>query len=219
MQLASVLLARYYALVQIEDLNLAGTVFYPELVSGLVERYEFQKYPTQPGDFDETKGIEFASGRWGETAIDKVVILNSGIYLDTSTNTDTSERLLLEALDWAVKNFRITFRREMIKRCVYLSQVTFYSGVPILALNPVLTKISNTITKEVTKSFGQQLEYENAAISMSYDQLATRLGTAAFTVQRREGVPFAENKYFSTAPVKTEIHLQLLEQLERECTR
>ncbi len=91
MQLASVLLARVYAVFQIEDLNPQGTVFYPEVAKRLVERYDFHKYPTKPEEFHKSKSIEFHTGRLGETVLEKVVILSSGIYVNTGASTDASE--------------------------------------------------------------------------------------------------------------------------------
>jgi hypothetical protein len=39
---------------------------------------------------------------------------------------------------------------------------------------------------------------------------------AAFTIQRRGQTPFEENKYFSEAPLPTDIHINLLEQFEAD---
>jgi hypothetical protein len=215
MRLASVLLARYYGLVQIEDLNLNGTVYYPEVTAKLVERYGFMKYPTGADAFDETKGIEFNAGRAGKQVIDKLMILSSGVYLDTPIDTTTSEALWFEMMEWAVNEFGVTFSPEMVTRCAYVSNVTFHSDAPILAVNPIMSEIGKVVAAQVESSFKLSLDYEPAAVSITFDQLATKLGPAAFTVQRREGVPFGENKYFSTAPLKTEIHLDLLERWER----
>ena len=57
-----------------------------------------------------------------------------------------------------------------------------------------------------------------ASIVITFDQQATKLGTAPFTIQRREGVPFGENKYWSSAPVNTDLHLKLIAQWERAMT-
>jgi hypothetical protein len=219
MHLASVSLARYYGLVQIEDLNLGGTVYLPEVGAALVQRYGFQKYPTKPEEFDEGKGIEFLSGRLGKRVIDKLMIIDSGVYLDTQIDTAASEELWHDLMSWAVKTFGVTFKREMVKHSAYVSTVTFHSDVNMLNLNPVFDEIAAVATSEVEQNFGRRLEYEPAAVSITYDQLSTKFGTAAFTVQRREGVPFKDGKYFSTAPVKTEIHLQLLEKWENAVTR
>ena len=215
MHLASVLLARYYGLIQIDDLNLNGVLYYPELIAALVERYGFMKYPTGVDTLDENKGIEFIGGRSGKRVIEKLVILDSGIYLDTAINTAASVALWHELMEWAVQRFGLTFKPEMVKRAAYVSNVTFHTDVPILALNPMLAEIGAVTTAEVERNFSRRLDYEPAAISITFDQLLTKIGTAAFTIQRREGVPFGENKYFSTAPLKTEIHLDLLERWER----
>jgi hypothetical protein len=215
MQLASVSLARYYGLVQIEDLNLGGTVFLPEIGAALVQRYGFLKHPTKPEEFDEGKGIEFGTGRLGKRVIDKLMILDSGIYLDTQINTAASEELWYEMMEWAVQSFGVTFKKEMVKRCAYVSTLTFHSEAPMLSLNSIFSEIKDVVTSEVERNFGRRLEYQPAAVSITYDQLTTKFGTAAFTVQRREGVPFGEGKYFATAPLKTEIHLDLLEKWEK----
>lgn len=219
MRLASVSLARYYGLVQIEDLNLGGTVYLPEVGAALVKRYGFLKYPTKPEEFDESKGIEFLNGRLGKRVIDRLMIIDSGVYLDTQIDTAASEELWYELMNWAVETFGITFKREMVKHVAYVSTVTFHSNVPMLKLNSIFDEIAAVATSEVERNFGRKLEYEPAGVSITYDQLQTKFGTAAFTVQRREGVPFGDGKYFSTAPLKTEVHLKLLEKWEKAATR
>jgi hypothetical protein len=215
MNLASVSLARYYGLVQIEDLNLGGTVYLPEVGAALVQRYGFLKYPTKPEEFNEGKGIEFLNGRLGKRVIDKLMIIDSGVYLDTQIDTAASEELWYELMNWAVETFGVTFKREMVKHAAYVSTVTFFSDAPMLKLNSIFDEIGSVVTSEVERNFGRKLEYQPAVVSITYDQLLTKFGTAAFTVQRREGVSFGDGKYFSTAPVKTEIHLELLEKWER----
>lgn len=214
MQLASVLLARYFGLIQIEDLNLNGTLYWPEIIPALVERYGFVKYPTSFDSLDESKGIELVGGRFGKQVIEKLVILDTGIYLDTSISTAVAEELWYGLMDWATQKLGVTFKPDMIKRAVYVSHVTFHSEVPILSVNPILTKIGAVVTEQVEKCYRQRLEYEPAVISITFDQQLTKLGTAPFTIQRREGAPFEENKYFSSAPLRTNQHLEMLEAFE-----
>jgi len=214
MQLASVMLARYFGLVQLGELNLNGRLYYPELVAALVERYGFIKYPTDFTTVDESKGVEFTGGRSGNHVIDKLVLLDIGIYLDTSVNTTLSQELWLELAEWAVQALGATFNPSMVKRHVYVSQVTFNSDLPILAVNPILAKIGAVVTQEVENNYKRCLEYEPTGVVIGFDAESTKLGTAPFTVQRREGVPFSENKYFSSAPLKTDLHMELLRMWE-----
>jgi hypothetical protein len=211
MRLASVLLARYFGLVQIGELNLNGDLYYPELVKALVDRYGFIKHPTEFDSIDESKGVEFIGGKSGKRVIEKLVILDTGIYLDTVVNTATSQELWLELMEWAVQTLGATFQPDMVKRHVYVSHVTFQSDAPIMAVNPILAKIANVVTGEVERNYKRRLEYEPAGFSIHFDMESTKLGTAPFTVQRREGVPYSENKYYSSAPVQTDLHLELLQ--------
>ena len=219
MQLTSVLLARVYALFQTEDLNPKGTVFYPDVVKLLVERYEFNKYPTKEEELDESKGIEFHTGRSGTTVIEKVVILNSGIYVDTLASTDASEEILLDAMAWATKEFGLMFKPEMLKRRAYISNITFHSDAPLLDFHPTFAKVCNIMTKEVTENFGQNLKYMPSGIAMTFDPRSTNFGTSPFTLLRREGAPWDEKKYFSASPLRTKIHISLIEEMEKDLSR
>jgi hypothetical protein len=53
-------------------------------------------------------------------AIDRLVILSSGIYVDTSADTDVSEAILQHALTWASSEFGVAYCPEMIKRPAHL---------------------------------------------------------------------------------------------------
>ncbi len=215
MKRSAVLLARYYGLIQIEDLNNEGSLYYPDIVAALVERYGFLKFPQKIEDFDEVKGIEFVGGKVGKYVIEKLMLFNSGIYIDTQSSTDVSEAIWHEMMDWAVGKFGLTFRPEMVTRAAYVSNVTFHSDVPMLAVNPVLDNIAKRVSDEVAENFKQVLEFEPASVALSFDSLSTKFGVAGFSLQRREGVAFWENKYFSGAPLKTSVHWELLEEWER----
>ena len=62
MQLKAVLIARVLGFVELATLNPQGRIFFPNIVSGIVGRFNFQKYPTTHEEFDESKGIEFMMG-------------------------------------------------------------------------------------------------------------------------------------------------------------
>jgi len=92
--------------------------------------------------------------------------------------------------------------------------MTFHSDVPILEIHAILRRLCDVLSEEVNANMGQPLRYEATGINLVYDHMTTSFGPAAFSVQRREGVPFSDNKYYSAAPVKTQIHIGLIEELE-----
>lgn len=216
MELASVLLARALAWVEPIDLNPRGAVFYPELTKTLVARYNFQKFPQTLEDFDESKGVTFAVGRLGDTVIEQLVIYTYGIMLDTRVSTQESRRLLEEAFEWGRKELGFVYKPAMVKRWQYASQVTFRSTSPMTGANSAVGKLAASVAKGVADIMGENLKYDLAILSVDYDQLTRKHPLGRFSIQRRDNTPFSENKYFSDAPLPTDIHIQLLEQFEKD---
>ena len=60
------------------------------------------------------------------------------------------------------------------------------------------------------------MRYDLAVLSIDYDQLTRKHPLGRFSIQRRDNTPFSENKYFSDAPLPTDVHIQLLEQFEKD---
>ena len=132
MNLSAILLARVLGFVETFDLNPKGKTFFPDLVQEAVQRYRFQKFPQSLEDFDETKGVVFEEGRSGDDTIQKLTIFNTVLVLETRSNTDNSKRILEEMLVWGKQNFDLNYHPGMIKRFAYVSDVSFYSDVPLM---------------------------------------------------------------------------------------
>jgi len=71
-------------------------------------------------------------------------------------------------------------------------------------------------SKGVADTMGENLKYDLSILSIDYDQLTRKHPLGRFSIQRRDNTPFSENKYFSDAPLPTDVHLRLLEQFERD---
>lgn len=216
MELTSVLLARASAWVEPGDLNPRGAVFYPDLVKTLVARYNFQKFPEKLEDFDESKGVSFGVGRLGGTVIDQLVIYTYGVMLDTRVSTQESRRLLEEAFEWGRREHAFAYKPDMVKRWQYASQVTFRSTAPMTGANSAVGKLAAAVAKGVVDVTGEHLKYDLTFLTIDYDQLTRKHPLGRFSIQRRDNTPFSENKYFSEAPLPTDLHIQLLERFEKD---
>ena len=215
MQLASVILARAIAYVESFDLNPRGKVFYPELVQSLVERYKFQKFPKGSDEFDESKGVVFEDGKFGSKIIQKFTIFTTLLALETRSNTADSQQLIEDMLIWAAKKFGLAYVPGMIKHFGYISDLTFYSDVPILgaACQPLIDLAAKTgaALSEIHK---EPFEYYPANLAVGHDPLSRKNGIAPFTITHRAEARYSENKYFSEAPLPTDIHIAFLEEFE-----
>ncbi len=214
MQLSAILLARVIFFVESADLNPRGAAFYPDVIRAFVERYRFQTYPQRAEDFDESKGVTLAMGRLGNVTIDKVVIYNWGLSLDTTSSTDDSEELLDSALAWGAESLHLHYSRDMIKRKSYVSQISFFTDVPMLSLHPMLATTGDAISSAVKQHLKLPYKFHPRGIVFGIDPEEQRIPIPPFTLERRDGIAFSENKYFSSAPVPTRIHLQVVEAFE-----
>lgn len=214
MELSAVILARAVASVESYDLNPFGKLYYPDLARKLVERYGFQKFPQLAEDFDETKGVTFANGRFNGVVIDQLMIFTFGTALDTRTTTSDSKSLLTEAFQWLRKDLGIDYSPTAIRGWLYASQLTFHSKARLTSLHPALEKLCSSLTDSVRGYTEEVPPYETTILAFDYDQLRRKHPVGRFSIQRRDNVPFSDNKYFSDAPLETEVHIRLLEELE-----
>lgn len=217
MQLAAVLLARVLLFVESFDLNPRGEAYYPDIVRGIVEKCGFQKFPQKLEEFDEVKGVEFVGGRWGDVTIETMKIFTNGLMLDTRVSTAESDRVLAEALAWSVSTLGLVYSPRMINRRGYVSHLTFHTNVPILGtLDSPVSKLTRSANEAVARITGDETHWEPIVLTLQSDQVPRKSLNAPFTIQRRAEVAFSDNKYFSEAPLPTDIHIGLLEQFESD---
>jgi hypothetical protein len=211
MELAAILLAKTLAFVESADMNPHGSVFFPDLVKALVARYNFQTIPKTREETEKGKGTTFALGRFGNTVIEELTFFPFGITLSTRVSTTESRRLLDDAFLWGQKEFGLIVKNA---RWQYESQVTFHSKVPLTSMNPAAQIIAEVLARNAKAVTGDELKYELTAVQWEFDQLKRKYSLGRFSIQRRDNTPFSDNKYFSDAPLETEVHLKALEEFE-----
>ena len=216
MKLSAVILARVLAYVESFDLNPRGKVYYPDIVRALAERYNFQKFPQALEEFNEANGVKFIEGLAGNNVIQKLVIWDSLLVLETRSSTDDSKRILEEMLTWGTEKLGLNYHPGMIKHFAYVSDLSFYSDVPLLNLNPAAANLALKTSQALSEIWQEQIHYEPADLRIGHDPTVRKYGIAPFSISRRAEAKFSENKYFSEAPLPTEIHLALLEQYEKD---
>lgn len=216
MEISAIILARVLYFIESLELNPRGRLFYPDLVSALVEQCGFQKFPQSIQDFDETKGIEFASGKWGNTVIEAFKIYNTGLQVDTRASTAESERILREALEWAISKLGVVYRPSMLSRKAYVSDLVFRTEVPILNGYSPLSKLCDRAHAALVEVSRDNVPWQPVMLTMQSEGVPRKPIHAPFTIQRRNEAFFSENKYFSEAPLPTDVHIRLLEQFETD---
>jgi len=147
------------------------------------------------------------------------VIWNTLLVLETRSSTTDSKEILEEILHWGTKKFGITYREGMIKHYGYVSDLTFYSDVPLLSLNPAVAKLATKASQKLTDVWREPIEYEGLTFALGHDPTARKYAIAPFSIARRAEAKFSENKYYSEAPLPTDIHISLLQEFEADLRR
>lgn len=218
MKLSAIILARALGYIEIFDLSPRGRVFLPEIIPAIVKRFNFQKFPKLPEDLDESKGIEFYDGKAGDKVIEKFAIWNTLLVVETRSNTEDSKKILEEMLIWGATEFGLNYHQGMVKQFAYVSDVTFYSDIPLLSVSPVLTNLATKTSKFLSDIWREPIEYEPLNLVIGHDPMARKYGIAPFSITRRAESRFSENKYFSEAPLPTDVHIRCLQEFENELT-
>ncbi|HZZ17418.1 MAG TPA: hypothetical protein VFE08_15835 [Candidatus Sulfotelmatobacter sp.] len=216
MELKAVITARFLGFVELATLNPGGKVFFPAVVPAIVEKFDFQKYPTTFEQFDESKGVEFFDGQWDGVNVSKLTIYNNGLLVDTQSSTDDSERIVIESLAWASKKFGITFNPKMIYRRRYLSDIVFSTDVPILDGFAPIDNLRKNLSDMMESVIDERLQYAAIRLDVDFERFQRPAPIAPLTIQRRNDYAFADDTYFSEAPLPTSLHLALVEEYEKD---
>ncbi len=181
------------------------------MFSELKTRYSFNKVPQTLSEMDFQKGAECIDGRFGNVVIDKVTIYPKGIVVDTRSSTDDAERVLEDILNWTRESLGATVQAN---RQHFVSQIVFHSAMHMAVLNPVLQRVADELTANVSRDLKHTFTVEPTAILFNVDTSQIKVAPAQFSIERRAEEPFSENTYFSNAPLRTADHLQLVKEFE-----
>jgi hypothetical protein len=216
-KLASIVLARIIALVELDELNLKGKVRLADAVPLLVQQFDFATYPKGAEDLDLEKGVTFRSGKAGDIVVDVLTLYTQAIVVESLSSTDDSQKALKAILGWAKSELGLTYEEKMIRRTAFVSQVVFYSDVPLLnAISPSLNSLAKKTSEFLGGIFDDGLTFEVAKIAIGHDPSARKTSIASFTLEHRVNTKFSDGKFFSEAPLPTKLHIKLLEELEAD---
>jgi hypothetical protein len=216
MKLLSIQRARSLWFVNLTDLNPRGH-YLLGLIPSIIKKYRFQIFPAKPDDFDLIKGIKLLGGAFHkELQHDisiEVNIFNNGLFADTRSSTEDSDAFLDEFLTWMAAELDLVPYQEVLNTKVYVSELWVQTDKSMNTLNPKLTDFAKRLTSLIVGHENHPIAYETTGIYLWTNPIITN-PPATFRFERVEGAPFNENRYYSAAPLQTNVHLEILTELE-----
>jgi hypothetical protein len=222
MKLLHVATARTIWLFTLLDLNPRGKAITQDAIDKISERYKFKAPPTTAAALEAQKKNEpvyFAAGEFMSTSGVNVIVdlkvFNDGLLADCRSNTKDSEMFLADVFAWLPIGLGLPKTEVSIRKKLYVSELQLESTHLLMMINPKLATLGKFLAGLVPK--GNATSYEVSSLALATDP---KDGTPLinFKFERLVNVPFAEQRYYSSAPVHTDDHLILLENLESMLT-
>lgn len=217
MKLLSINRSRCIWFVNLTDLNPHGHSLL-RIIPRIIEKYNFQKFPSNFEEFDLTQGVKFLGGTFKKKNSEYDInvdfyAFNWGAFADTRSSTEDSDAFLDELLTWIGNELDLVPYQEILKTKVYLSELWVQTDKPLNALNQKLNDFSNRLTSLIVGHEHHPIAFETSGIAFGTDP---NIGNTPgpFKFERAENTPFGENRYYSAAPLQTNLHFEMLEELE-----
>jgi hypothetical protein len=194
------------------------------IVSGVQSLFSFSVRPPQlaggiPLVFQSGK-IIISEGK--EVGIHQLIMLPDGDMV-ASANTDFAESGLNTLVEYLNKEFAYRMEGKSGKR--------FYQSVVVVEFEKQLSQMLPAIAsiQELLSRFHGADPFELLRISFSQGtggmpnvqspNPLDGIEKSDFTIERRAGSPFSENRFFCTAPLRTNDHIRILEEIENALSR
>ncbi len=207
---------RITLLVDILELSPKRGVYVQELVAPIVDRYQFSLVPKNEDQSTETLRFEHGRMQDGEY-IPLLEIYPQGIIVH-SIDTAIGDAFLKDLFDTGTKEFGLQRLSPSVKK-VYWSVILadFNSDIaePLGRWERFFqfynTKLSGLYGIETPASV------QSIAIRPDPEKMQPRLSSLLqdFTLQRRIYFPYERQRFLSSAPLPTEVHVDMLKRLDK----
>ena len=208
--------ARAHQMLVADEVHPIGGYYLAELIRLISERYGFTQSPSSKDA--QTMGLIFMGGRLVSGAqkfnIREIGILSDGIYA-IAQDTTTADFIIDDLITWAEHAVGLRPSITKIPRKYDNAAVVEFEA-DIEERFDIFNELISSYKEMLASLHGKPVSVSLSQIGFAFDPLEVNLSVSTnFTVERRKGVPFSSNRYFCVAPLKTEMHIALLEKFER----
>jgi hypothetical protein len=220
MNIVSLETGRTTWLFPVEEIIPLGGADGPKIIAAISSKYKFTHQPANPTREDIDKnGLKFAGGqmiRKGKIVnIAEFTVFNDGI-VSVSTSTENAEAFLQEIYAFLVSEFAFREITSAVKK-VNLSTVVVDFGASLNHLVQARNAEMDLIGKNLNSIDDTDFPIELARIdfALNKDPEFRPPNIPRMTIEKRANTPFSQHRYYSSAPIHTATHLEILERIER----
>lgn len=193
----------------------SGSIFGPEFVEAVRQRYRFWEFPKSPADFRPDEGIKFAHGLFSGVLITNLSLYTSGILVQAESQTTPLDLFIDDFIAWAEISFGCKYVLSAPVSRGYTSAMVVKAPTGITGGFERLNRVS-TVLDGMLKLLGiTAAPYAISGFTLHADAAkSTPIVPGRFVFERRVDTPVDDRLFYAEAPVPTEQHHELLKHLE-----
>lgn len=198
-------------------------IYLPELSGSITERYTFVSSPNFSLPLAELRdqGLEFRVGKRRtndkEHSIQSFIIVDGG-FVASAYSTEVARAFLEDFFSWASKSHGFRTTSSTFSRYFFLSQIIVEFEESIDKVIRGFEMLAASMGNLFEATYGADHTFVLSALAFDYDRTEVADSNlnqlAAFRLERRVDTPYSLNRFFCTAPLRTEDHIRFLEELE-----
>ncbi|MFL9828901.1 hypothetical protein [Rhodoplanes sp. SY1] len=191
----------------------AGQLFLPAAAAKLIQRYSFSKPPSSIDDLTKEAAV-FGIGLFNDIGINELAIYPDGLIVSSRADADKLVLFVEDLVNWSKAEFGFVELDIKSSKTLFESQIVVRAGFDLISALAPITTAGQMMNKRLS-AYPYMGEISPAAFVLDSDStFSPTLRPSKFTLERRIGLPYGDNIYYSTAPFRTKDHLAYLEDLE-----
>ena len=215
MELVEIEASRIIFLTQVH--RPAGQLYLPEAVAKLVARYSFAKFPSLDNILKTDEANVFSIGKFKDVQIYELKTYSDGVIVSAQCDSDVLDEFLSDFYNWTEKELGLVPKITAKPEKHYESQLIVKSEKDLAAAIAPRHDLAGEFNKVWKRGKYPECEYvlSGATIDCDVSKFKGRRKPSRYMLDRRIGVPFEENVFYSAAPLTTKDHLAFLGAIER----
>jgi hypothetical protein len=187
-----------------------GGFFFPDVMKEIIARYRFQAFPER---FAANQIMKFEHGTIEAEGVN-VLITSLEIYSDglaiSSRHTADADAVLTDFFQWSIEEFRLREPRTMVPRR-YQSRLVVDMAE---SAGSLFIKTFNDINRIISRRFQAEVPLGLADLTIGPSPPTQYPFLHTWVLQPRIVQPLVANRYFSAAPLPTDDHFAMLQEIE-----
>ncbi len=194
-------------------LTKSGPFYLPDAVDRLVKRYRFADYPKSIKEMKTEFGsVRFSHGEYNNSVVDSFQIFQGGLVAEGKISTKILDEFLEDFVGFAKQEYDLEITDLVESRKFYESRIVCQLNFDIEDRFNFFSEMMTSITDSLMSYGVKTSKYQPIGLSFHADpsKVEDIYKPRVFSIEKRIGLPYDKNIYYSSAPLKTDDHIALL---------